>query len=176
MTMGLGQGLSLRSARLLLYGFLGGILGGLFGGMFFDPVDLLLLGGGNHPSAHLSRMIGITVIGATVGAMIGLVELLARDAWLRMTDGPLAGKEFLIYKDVMHLGASPRSEVYLFNDRGVAQQHAAIRCSGDTYEIESLDDSFPLYVNGQTVSRARLRNGDQIALGRTIFLFQKRKG
>jgi len=175
MTMGLGQGLSLRSGRLLLYGFLGGIIGGLFGGMIFDPVDLLLLGGMDHPSAHISRMIGITVIGATVGAMIGLVELLARDAWLRMTEGPLAGKEFLIFKDLMHLGASPRSEVYLFNDTGVAQQHATIRCSGDTYEIEGLDDNFPVMVNGRTVSRTRLRNGDQIALGRTVFLFQKKK-
>ncbi|MDP6547011.1 MAG: FHA domain-containing protein [Phycisphaerae bacterium] len=175
MTMGLGQGLSLRSGRLLLYGFLGGIIGGLLGGMVFDPVDLLLIGGLNHPSAHVSRMIGITVIGATVGAMIGLVELLARDAWLRMTEGPLAGKEFLIFKDIMHLGASPRSEVYLFNDDGVASQHATIRCSGDSYEIESLDESYPVYVNGRTVSRAKLRNGDQIALGRTSFLFQKRK-
>src|SRR6185295_4834273 len=97
-TMGLGQGIALRSKRLLLYGFIGGVVGGLIGGLLFDPLDLLLLGR-DKPSAHWARFAGIAIIGACVGAMIGVVELLARDAWLRMTQGPLAGKEFLIFKD-----------------------------------------------------------------------------
>ncbi len=50
MAMGLGQGIAMRSKRLLAYGFIGGVLGGLLGGLLFDPVDLLLLGG-DHPSA-----------------------------------------------------------------------------------------------------------------------------
>ena len=37
MTMGLGQGVALRSGRLLLFGFLGGAVGGLLGGVLFDP-------------------------------------------------------------------------------------------------------------------------------------------
>ncbi|MBI4860088.1 MAG: hypothetical protein HY815_07465 [Candidatus Riflebacteria bacterium] len=89
--MGLGQGIALRSKRLFLYGLLGGIVGGLLGGMLFDPIDFILLGQ-DKPSSHFSRMIGFLVIGASVGAMIGIVELLARDAWLRMIQGPLAGK------------------------------------------------------------------------------------
>ena len=32
-----------------------------------------------------------------LGAMIGIVELLARDTWLRMTQGPLSGKEFILF-------------------------------------------------------------------------------
>ena len=95
--MGLGQGIALRSKRLLAYGFFGGIIGGLLGGLLFDPIDLILLGV-DKPSAHWSRLIGLAVIGASVGAMIGVVELLARDAWLRMVKGPLAGKEFLLFK------------------------------------------------------------------------------
>ena len=118
--MGLGQGIALRSGRLLLYGLLGGLIGGLLGGLLFDPIDLLLLGS-NKPGAALSRAIGVGVIGATVGAMIGIVELLARDAWLQMLEGPLAGKEFLIFKDLLYVGASPRSDIYLFNDKAVAR-------------------------------------------------------
>src|SRR5207302_5371865 len=38
MAMGLGQGIALRSKRLLLYGFIGGVVGGLLGGLFFDPI------------------------------------------------------------------------------------------------------------------------------------------
>jgi hypothetical protein len=173
--MGLGMGISLRSTRLLLYGLLGGISGGLLGGLLFDPIDLILLGS-DKPSAAWSRLIGFAVIGACVGAMIGVVELLARDAWLRMTQGPLAGKEFLIFKDVMNVGSSPRSDIYLFNDPAVSGLHARVRAVGTDCEIENLNESQPALLNGRPLRRARLRHGDQISIGRTIFVFQTRHG
>jgi hypothetical protein len=175
LAMGLGQGIALRSKRLLIYGLLGGVVGGLLGGLAFDPIDLLLLGA-HGPSAGWSRLIGLAVIGASVGGLIGVVELLARDAWLRMTQGPLAGKEFLLFKDVMNIGASPRSDIYLFNDPLVAQQHAVIRGTGDECEIETRDRQHPLLLNSRPIQRARLRHGDQVTIGRTLFVFQKRKG
>ncbi len=175
MAMGLGQGIALRSQRLLLYGILGGVIGGLFGGILFDPIDLILLGP-DKPSAYLSRLIGFMVIGAGVGGMIGVVELLARDAWLRMTQGPLTGKEFLLFKEVMNIGSSPRSDVYLFNDPQVAKQHAVIRGIGDECEIEARDGAAPVLLNNRPVQRARLRHGDNITIGRTSFVFQRRKG
>ena len=174
-SMGLGQGLAIRSGKILLYGFLGGLLGGLFGGLLFDPINFFV-SGIDQPSAALSRAIAICVIGAAVGFMIGIVEILARDAWLRMVAGPLAGKEFLIFKNVMAVGASPKSDIYLFNDEAVAQSHARIRATGDTYEIEALSDVYPLTVNNRSVQRARLRHGDQIGLGRTVFVFQRKLG
>ncbi len=175
MTMGIGQGIALRSKRLLLYGFIGGVLGGLLGGLLFDPIDLLLLGA-DKPSAHISRLIGLAVIGAATGAMIGIVELLARDAWLRMTEGPLAGKEFLMFKDTMKLGSSPRSDIYLFNDDQVSGLHATLRTVGDDCELENNDDARPALVNGRPVRTARLRHGDRITIGRTSFVFEKRQG
>ena len=173
--MGLGQGIALRSKRLLIYGLLGGVIGGLLGGMLFDPVDQLLLGP-DKPSALWSRMVGLTVIGATVGAMIGIVELLARDTWLRMTQGPLSGKEFILFKDVMNVGASPRSDIYLFNDPQVAAEHAVIRTVGDECEIEAREAMHPVLLNNNGVRRARLRHGDTVTIGRTIFVFQRRRG
>jgi hypothetical protein len=175
MTMGLGQGIALRSKRLILYGLLGGIVGGLIGGLLFDPIDLLLLGG-DRVSAHWSRLIGFTVVGMCVGAMIGVVELLARDAWLRMAEGPLAGKEFLLFKDTMQVGSSPRADIYLFNDPEVAGFHATIRSVGDHYEIENTSKEFPAEVNGRRFQHTRLRHGDRIAIGDTVFVYQQRKG
>lgn len=173
--MGLGQGLALRSKRLVLYGLIGGIVGGLFGGLLFDPIDMILLPP-DKPSAWLSRLIGLAVIGASVGAMIGVVELLARDAWLRMTQGPLTGKEFFLFKDLMRIGSSPRSDVYLFNDAAVAKQHASIRTLGDEFEIEAHEVTSPVLHNTRPVQHARLRHGDTITIGRTSFVFQRRKG
>jgi hypothetical protein len=174
MAMGLGQGLALRSRRLLAYGFLGGLIGGLLGGLLFDPIDMLLLGT-DKPSSSVSRWVGFGVIGAVVGLMIGIVERLARDAWLRMTEGPLAGKEFLVFKDVMRMGSSPRSEIYLFNDPAVAAQHAIIRATGDIYEIENTCRENPACLNGRPMQRSRLRHGDRISLGRTAFVFQRQR-
>lgn len=173
MAMGLGYGISLLSKRLVLYGFLGGILGGLLGGLLFDPIDLLLVG--DAPGAQWSRLVGVGVIGAAVGASIGFVELLSRDVWLRMTQGPLAGKEFILFKDTMLVGASPRSDIYLFNDPTVADHHATMRQTGDDVEIESTAyGSTPVYVNGRPVRRTRLRSGDQIGIGNTYFIYEKR--
>jgi len=175
MAMGLGQGIALRSKRLLMYGFIGGVIGGLLGGLLFDPLHLLLVGE-HAPSAHLSRMISLTVIGLAVGAMIGVVELLARDAWLRMVEGPLAGKEFLLFKDAMKLGSSPRCDIYLFNDPLVADVHATLRSIGDHCEIENEHRPNPVLINGRPASLSRLRHGDQIAIGRTVFVFERRQG
>lgn len=175
MAMGLGQGIALRSKRLAIYGFLGGVIGGLLGGLLFDPIDVILLGS-DKPSAEWSRLVGFTVIGISVGGLIGVVELLARDAWLRMTQGPLTGKEFLLFKDVMKIGSSPRSDLYLFNDPLVAEQHAVLRTVGDDAEIESLSDARLVQVNGRSVRTARLRHGDTVSIGRTAFLFQRRQG
>jgi hypothetical protein len=175
MAMGLGQGIALRSTRLLLYGFIGGMVGGLVGGVLFDPIHQIIVGE-DAISGHWSRLVGFTLTGMIVGLMIGIVELLARDAWLRMVEGPLAGKEFLIFKDVMRMGSSPRAELYLFNDPQVSAQHALIRAAGDAYEIENTCQEAPVCVNGRPVSRTRLRHGDRITLGRTAFVFQRQRG
>jgi hypothetical protein len=173
-TMGLGQGIALRSRRLFIYGLIGGVIGGVLGGTAFDPVDMILLGG-LKPSSHISRMVGIALVGLSVGAMIGIVELLARDAWLRMTAGPLAGKEFLIFKDVMNIGSSPRSDIYLFNDPEVAELHATIRAVGDECEIENQNDYPPVLLNGRALKRSRLRHSDEIRIGRTVLVYEKRQ-
>jgi len=151
------------------------VAGGLIGGLFFDPVDMILLGG-LKPSAHVSRLVGIVLVGLCVGAMIGIVELIARDSWLRMTAGPLAGKEFLIFKDVMNIGSSPRSEIYLFNDAAVADVHATIRGVADGCEIENRCEYPPALLNGRPLKRTKLRPGDEIRIGRTAFVYEKRQG
>lgn len=174
MATGLGYGISLRSKRLILYGFIGGIAGGILGGMFFDPIDLLIFGS-QKMSAHWSRLIGLAFIGASVGMAIGIVEKLSREAWLRMTEGTLAGKEFIVFKDIMKIGSSPRNEIYLFNDPRVLDIHARLLTVGDEYEIESQDMLRPVLINGRQIKSVRLRSGDRITIGKTSFIFEKRE-
>ena len=170
---GLGPGILLRSRRLIFFGLAGGIIGGLAGGLAFDPIDLVF----NRDSheADISRLVGFLFMGGSVGLMIGLVELMARDTWLQMVKGPLAGKEFLIFKDNMKIGAAPSSDIYLFNDDRVLPLHATLRTHGDASEIFSSVPENQVLVNGRLVSHTRLNHGDRIQLGETSFVFQKRR-
>lgn len=168
MAMGLGQGVALRSKKLFVNGMIGGVVGGLLGGLLFDPIHRMLQDGGD---GNLSRGVGFVVIGLVTGLMVGIVELIAREAWLKMLAGPLAGKEFVIYKDPTSIGSSPKREVYLFKDPDVEPTHALVRRVGEGYEIEDQKTPAGVLLNGRKVSRSRLKNQDQIRIGSTVLLF-----
>lgn len=170
--MGMGQGVALRSKKLFWNGVIGGVVGGLLGGILFDPINYVVGGGSFAETATSSRLVGFVVIGASVGLLIGLVELIAREAWLKMLAGPLAGKEFVIYRDPTSIGSSPKREIYLFKDPEVEQTHALIHRAGEGYEIEDQKTPAGTLVNGRKVSgRQRLKSQDQIRIGSTVLLF-----
>lgn len=165
--MGLGQGFALRSRKLLLNGLLGGIVGALLGGLLFDPIDLLL-GGLDDSSGMASRAVGLAMIGLTTGLLLGAVELIAREGWLKMLTGPLAGKEFVVYKNPTLIGSSPKADVYLFKDPAVEPIHAAIHVVGEGYEIENRTASGDVFLNGRAIRRSRLSDGDRLRIGKTV--------
>ncbi len=170
--MGLGQGIALQSRRLLLNGLIGGLIGGLVGGLLFDPIDLGLRGSLAVASeAWLSRGVGFTVIGLSVGFTIGMVEILAREAWVKLLTGPLAGKEFVLYRNPTRIGSSPKSDVYLFKDADVEPAHALVHAVGEEWEIEDEGSASGTWVDGRRVRRHRLRPGDQIRIGKTVFAY-----
>lgn len=171
--MGLGQGIALRSQKLFVNGLLGGVAGALLGGLLFDPIDYLIKGGDLAAAggAEVSRLVGFTIIGAATGFMIGVVELLAREAWCKMLTGPLAGKEFVLYRNPTVIGSSPKSEIFLFKDPEVEPQHALIHTVGEGYELEDKGGGAGTWINGRQVKRQRLNNGDQIRIGKTVLAF-----
>jgi len=175
MTMGLAPGIVLKSKKLAFNGFIGGMIGGLIGGLFFDPINYLTSGGTFLEGVEASRAIGFSIIGGTVGFMIGVVEMLTRDAWLLMTAGPLVGKQFIIYKNPTMLGSSPKCEIYLFKDASIEPNHAAIHTIRDGYEIEDRGSASGTWVNGREMKRQRLRNNDEIKLGEAKFVYLERE-
>jgi len=175
MTVGLGPGIALKSGRLTLNGFLGGMFGGLIGGLLFDPINYVVSGGTLETGAEVSRAIGLSVIGASAGFMIGLVEMLTKDAWLVMTAGPLKGKQFIVYKNPTNIGSSPKSEIYLFKDASIEPFHAAINIVRDGYEIEDKNTKSGTFINGQKIKRKRLKNGDEIQLGETRLVYSEKE-
>ncbi len=119
---GPGQGLAIGSWRKAVYGALGGLVGGFGGGLLFDPISVLTEVGG-HGSGALSRAIGLTVVGLCAGLGIGVVEEIRKQGWLLIMSGPLAGKQFILYREQTTLGSSPKCDIVLPKDPAVQPQH-----------------------------------------------------
>lgn len=166
---GLGQGIALREKKVIMNGIVGGVLGGLLGGLLFDPIYLILTSADGQ--AAYSRCVGFLCIGLFVGLFVGLVEGWTKTAWLVMRKGPLAGKQFVLFKDTTILGSSPKAEIYLFKDDAIEPRHAVIYNRGGRFEMEDSDTPDGTYVNGTPIKRQMLRNGDQIILGKTVLEF-----
>ena len=166
---GLGQGIALRETKVILNGAVGGVLGGLLGGLLFDPIYLLFAS--EDGQAAVSRGVGFVMIGLLVGLFVGLVEGWTKTAWLHMRAGPLAGKQFVLFRDTTVLGSAPKADIYLFKDAAIEPRHAAIYNRGGRFEIEDCGTAEGTYVNKFPVKRQVLKSGDQIVLGQTVLEF-----
>lgn len=170
---GIGQGLALRERKVILNGLVGAVLGGLVGGLLFDPISLVLTT--SDGQATYSRAVGFGAIGLFVGLFVGLVEGWTKTAWLLMQQGPLAGKQFILFRDSTVLGSSPKADVYLFKDDAIEPRHAVITNRAGRFEIEDCQTPDGTYVNGIPISRQVLSDGDQIVLGKTVLEFSMRE-
>jgi hypothetical protein len=170
---GLGMNLVRATRPQLRNSVIGGALGGALGGMFFDPIDRyfgsIFAGGGT------SRLVGLLAVGLSIGIFVALVERLARDAWLRVRTGPLAGKSFILYKTPTIIGNSPQSDVYLYKDAEIDPSHASVHRVGTSYEIEDMNTRMGTQVAGNKIRRRRLVSGDQIIIGSTVLDFEERQ-
>lgn len=166
---GVGQGIALREKKVILNGLLGGVLGGLLGGLLFDPIFYVFTT--EDGQAAMSRAIGFVAIGFFVGLFVGLVEQWTKSAWLLMQAGPLAGKQFILFRNPTVLGSSPKADVYLFKDEAIEPQHALIHNRGGRFEIEDRNTPDGTYVNGIPIKKQLLQSGDKIVLGKTVLEF-----
>lgn len=170
---GIGQGIALRERKVIINGLVGAVLGGLVGGLLFDPISLILITADGK--ATYSRAVGFAAIGLFVGLFVGLVEGWTKTAWLLMQKGPLAGKQFILFRDTTVLGSSPKADIYLFKDDAIEPRHALITNRAGRFEIEDCNSPDGTYVNGIPISRTVLQNGDQVVLGKTALEFSMKE-
>ena len=165
----LAPGILMRNFKKLLIGIAGGVIGGIVGGVLFDPIALWT------ESHSTSRLVGLGAIGLVAGAASGMIENAAKSGWLKVTQGLIAGKQFILYRNPTFIGSAPENQIYLFKDPQVGRRHAAIHIVQGGFELEDLPLGAATLVNGRTVTRTRLKNGDQVQVGGTRFLFQEKQ-
>lgn len=175
-SLGLGLGMHLiRSTKAeRRNSAVGGMLGGALGGLVFGILERIMGSASFFDQVPLSRLFGMLAVGGCVGLFVALVDQLAREAWLRVCTGPLAGKAFVLYKSPTRIGSTPQADIYLFKDAGIEPEHAVIHRVGNKYEIESVQSRSDTVVGSDAVRRRRLRTGDRIRLGSTVLEFAER--
>ncbi|NOZ02216.1 MAG: FHA domain-containing protein [Deltaproteobacteria bacterium] len=89
---------------------------------------------------------------------------------LIVRDGPATGETFHLLEDLTYIGRSPENEISL-PDPSVGKRHASIRIKDRSYTIEDLQSVNGVFVNGQRVLKANLKNGDSIRMGGTEMQF-----
>lgn len=166
---GLVYGIIGQSAKKAQYGILGGMLGAGLGGLLFDPISFVHFG---FHGAALSRMVGFGLFGMATGASMGVIESALKDRWLHVSSGPLAGKQFILYKPATTIGSSQSCDIYLFKDPNILPQHALIESRGSRLQIRANGLS---YVSGQPVQTRVLQDGDLIQIGRYGFRYKERQ-
>ncbi len=162
---GLTYGVIGRSMKKAKYGILGGMLGAGLGGIIFDPIALALSG------AAPSRAVGFGLLGLATGVAMGLVESALKDRWLYVFGGPLAGKQFILYKNVTTIGSRQQCDIYLFKDSSILPEHAFLESRGSRIQLRAVG---PVHLSGQPVHLRVLQNGDLIQIGRYSFRYQEK--
>ena len=161
-----------RSGKKIGYGALGGAIGAALGGMIFDPISFGVAKYLHHESGAVSRAVGFAILGGATGIAMGLVESALKDRWLYVTAGPLAGKQFILYKPVTVMGSAQSCDIYLFKDLEILPAHATLSQKGDRVYVNA---EGPVFMAGSRIRSSRLlENGAVLQIGRYSFRYQER--
>ena len=177
--MGLGigvvEGLYERSPSKIRNGLIGGGLGGLAGGLLFDLLPNLI----QTSSGMSSRATGFVILGLCIGALIGLVQVALRDAWLTVVDGYRVGRQLILSSPVTILGRGDHLPLPFIGaaNADLELQHLAIerRPTGGFF-LRDLSSRLGSSVNGVPVTgEVELRDGDTIKLAGNFVRFNLRQ-
>ena len=171
--IGVAEGFCDRSITKVRNGLLGGTLGGLLGGLLFAPVS--------RAGSDLSgRALAFTILGISIGALIGLTHVALRQAWLTVLEGFRPGRQLILGQTVTILGRGDHLPLPLLGiaGRDIESEHAQItRTSDGGYAIEDNHSRIGTLVNGKPIhGAAGLADGDLIRLGSNILRFSLRSG
>jgi len=167
--------------RKMFKGVLGGTLGGLIGGtlsllLLSGWTQLLrLLGGNLEVEKHLwsPSAWGFVTLGACIGLLIGLAQVILKEAWLKVEAGFRKGREILLSKPEVTIGRAESCDVGLFGDPQIARLHARICQEDNRYVL--IDEGPGTYVNGVLIHGSHLlRSGDVIRMGQSVLRFRER--
>ena len=110
---------------------------------------------------------GFVALGLCIGLMIGVAQVVLKEAWLHVEAGFRAGRELLLTRPVLTIGRAEACDLGLFGDPAVERLHARIVRQGDRYLIADAGTAGGTYVNDVRIEEPTpLRSGDLIRVGK----------
>jgi FHA domain len=164
--------------RKVLRGVIGGAVGGFLGSTFYlllEAVWKSILrdkeGTFWSPSAT-----GFVILGLCIGLLIGLAQVILKEAWLKVESGFRPGRELILGKAETVIGRAEGCDLGLFGDQGVEKTHARIIRKGDRWLLVDDSSSGSTLLNGRRINGPTpLEAGDEIRLGRNVIRFEERR-
>lgn len=89
--------------------------------------------------------------------------------------GPEVGERFYLEDGRLTIGRDPASGIFL-NDITVSRAHASLDIQNGAVTVADEGSLNGVYVNGVSVDKATLRNGDQLQIGRFQMVFMSGGG
>ncbi len=87
---------------------------------------------------------------------------------LNLSNGSLSGHRFTIReRQRVSIGSTQWAEICLA-DEDISEVQCVINCDGESCLLTNLEHEIPVFVNGVSVARKSLVNGDIISVGRTV--------
>ena len=167
--MGLGIGVAIGlikpEKKRMLFCALGGLGGGFLGGFLFNYVCDII------PNDVAARGVAIVIMGILIGVGVGLLEQFAKQAWLKVIRGEFEGKEYLVFAGTTSIGNNGKNTIVLFKDKLVGPHHCDIVLEGSKYVLVDSGTPMGTIVNGMKTTRHVLRQGDAIAIGNSVLVF-----
>ena len=167
--MGLGiggaVGLIKPEKKRMLFCALGGLVGAFVGGFLFNYICDII------PNDVVARCIALIIMGVLIGVGVGLLEQFAKAAWLKVVRGEFEGKEYLVFAGTTSIGNNGKNTIVLFKDKLVGPHHCDIQLEGSKYVLTDCGTPMGTIVNGRKVTRHVLRQGDSIAIGNSVLIF-----
>lgn len=168
-TLGLGVGAAVGlikpEKKRLIFCALGGLCGGFAGGFLFNYIFDII------PNDVVARGVAIIIMGLLIGLGVGLLEQFSKQAWLKVIRGEFEGKEYLVFAGTTTIGSSGKNSIVLFKDKLVGPHHCDIKLEGGNYVLIDCGTPMGTIVNGQKTARHILRQGDAIAIGNSVLVF-----
>lgn len=173
--LGAASGLIARSTIKLGGGMAAGLIGGLIGGLGFHATYVALA----PLSVAAGRGSAFVVLGAVIGASIGLARGLFAEAWLTVLDGDHARRRLVLDAPRLVIGRADHAALCLQGpgQQGVDLEHAIIRCIDlNRYELEDNHSRHGTSVNlTRVLDRVDLNDGDVIRIGPNSIRFRNRR-
>lgn len=180
LVVGKDFGKDLLGARAkLIKCLVGGTFGGLLGGVLALAMRIVWAGvfsGKRLDELWSPTATGFVALGMCIGLLVGLAQVILKEAWIKVEAGFRPGREMILAKETTTIGRAEGCDLGLFGDMECDKMHARIVLAGSQYYVEDAGTPGGTYVNDQRVNgRTPLKTNDVIRVGKSLVRFRERQ-